>query len=253
MFKKILSSIGIGSAQVDLVLDQNQVTMGDTITGKLIVKGGSVDQQIGDITVDFRVRSRYQHGDNMRSVDQVVGSAALTEAFTIKAKETQEFDFSYTVPHYLPVSSSTTHYVFHTNLGIEAGLDSSDNDHVTVHPSGLLRNFMEGFKLLGCTVKGEGYTGHIQMFSFYLTSWMRGKLDELEFQFDPAETQHGTISGFFEVDKKVSGVGGWLADELDLDERKGRFRFSAAQLSSPEQAADTIRAFVEDQYGRIQV
>lgn len=250
MFKKILSSIGIGSAQVDLVLDRKSVTMGETINGQLFVKGGSVDQQIGCITVELRVRSQYQHDDDMRQVDQAVAYVELTEPFTVRANEKLDYDFSFEVPEQIPLSSATTHYYFNTNLGIDAGLDATDKDQITVYPSGLLGNLMEGFRLLGCTIKGEGYTGHYQLFSFHTTSWMRGKLDELEFQFPPSETAGG-VSGFFEVDKKASGLGGWLADEMDLDERKGRFHFSANELATPEQAAETIRSFVEDQYHQI--
>lgn len=81
-------------------------------------------------------------------------------------------------------------------------------------------------------------------FRFSPTAWLRGQLDELVFRFDPRKTQTA-VEGYFEIDKKNKGLLGLIADELDLDEKKGRFRFTASELASKDKAAETIRAFLE--------
>lgn len=247
MFKKILSSIGIGSAKIDLVLDQSVVTMGETLNGKLLVTGGTTEQQIGNISVDLRVNSRYESNDQTRSYDKSVSSVKISDAFTIQPGETRELPFTCRVPEYIPMSSVTTRYYFLTNLDIQAGLDSTDRDYIQVLPNGLMKNFIDGFKALGCVPKLEGFNGSYQIIDFRTTTWLAGKLDELVFSFQPAQSNR-EIAGYFEIDKKTSGIGGWLADEMDLDEKKGAFRFTSDQLQTVEQAQTTIRVFVEKYY-----
>jgi len=243
MFKKILSSIGIGSAKIDLVLDREVVTMGDILGGKLLVTGGATEQKIGNITVDLRVDSSYVSNDQTRSYEKSVTSVKISDEFTIGAGEKREFPFTCQVPEFIAMSSVTTRYYFLTNLDIQAGLDSKDRDFVQVLPSGLMKNFVEGFKALGCVPKLEGFNGTYQIIDFRPTTWLAGKLDELVFSFQPGLSNR-EIVGYFEIDKKTSGIGGWLADEMDLDEKKGAFRFTSDQLQTVEQAQTTIRVCV---------
>lgn len=247
MFKKFLSRIGIGSAKIDLVLDRDVVVMGETVNGKIFVKGGEVEQQIGEISVDLKVKSSYKKGDHTLGVNERVASYKAVDGFVIGSGEEKEFEISFEIPELIPVSSINTKYHLLTNLDISEALDSKDYDYITVLPSGLLKNFLEGFKELGFMPKYESYTGQYQIIDFHPTTWLAGKLDELVFSFQPSRTQQ-EISGHFEVDKRGGGIGGWLADELDLDERKGHYRFSAADLATVDKAKDTIRAFIEKHY-----
>lgn len=250
MFKKFLSSIGIGAAKVDLMLDRDSAAMGESIEGKVVVTAGQVEQQIGKIDVQLRIHSSYTYDDQQRKVDQLIREVKITDGFMLKPGETKEYPFSCVIPEFIPVSSINTRYSFLTNLDIQAALDQQDRDPVHIYPSGLLKNFMQAFQNLGFQPKGEGYTGDYQIIDFRPTRWLAGKLDELVFQFQPAYTQNG-ISGFFEIDKKNQGLGGWLADELDLDEKKGRFQFSREDLATVDKAEQTIRTFIDRYYNQL--
>lgn len=250
MFKKFLSKIGIGGASVDLVLHKNSARMGDTITGELLVHGGDVDQQINGITVELRVKSRYVQNDTTLSVDNCVATVRAAAPFTLGVKETKKFPFECQIPEFIAMSSITTQYYFKTNLDIEAALDSKDRDFLTILPSGLMRNFVEGLGLLGCKIRGEAFTGNVQILDLRTTRWMAGKLDELVFQFEPAVSKQ-VITGHFEIDKKTYGAYGKMMDKLDLDEVKGYYSFNADHLATPEKAANTIRSFVENHYSRL--
>ncbi|MED4604324.1 sporulation protein, partial [Paenibacillus validus] len=48
-FKKMLASVGIGSAKVDTELDSSQVSVGGAISGVVRVQGGSTEQQVDRI------------------------------------------------------------------------------------------------------------------------------------------------------------------------------------------------------------
>ncbi|WP_044640226.1 sporulation protein [Risungbinella massiliensis] len=247
MLKKFLASIGVGNAKIDLMLDQSQLTMGETITGHIHVIGGDVEQKVDGLSVGFRVASRYSNGDQTVHVDEKVADIPITrDQFVLQPREQREYPFHFTCPHGIPVSSVTTGYYFQTSLEIDFGVDAKDRDYVTVLPNGLQKNFFEGFSRLGFTHFGEGYTGQrrdTQIVQFRPTSWLAGEYDEIVFMYQPGNTQ-SHVSGNFELDKRNRGLGGFLADQLDLDERKGYFSFTSSQLATPETAEQTIRNFI---------
>lgn len=247
MLKKLLSRVGIGSAKIDLVLDKDVITMGETVTGKIFVTGGGVEQDIGNISVDLRVKSSYKKGDNTHYVDDAVATVKVTDGFKLTPEEKREFPISFQVPEGIPVSMPGTKFYFKTNLDIKEALDSTDKDIVTVLPSGLMKNFLDGIKELGFVHHTDFYTGKLQAIEFKPTSYLAGKLSEVEFRFEPARSKN-EITGNFEVEKKGSGLMGMLADELDLNETKGHFCFTANDLATVDKAKDTIRSFIDKNY-----
>lgn len=52
--KKILASIGIGSATVDTVLPSTTVTPGETVDAEINISGGSAEQDIRSIDLYCR-------------------------------------------------------------------------------------------------------------------------------------------------------------------------------------------------------
>lgn len=248
VFKSILASLGMGATKIDLVLTTDQIEMGQQVDGKIIMTGGDVEQRIEGLFVDFTLNSRFSRDDHTIFVNEVIKRITIfKDDFMVKPRQLQEFPFSFQCPEYLPVSSVNTRYYFQTNLEIKSGIDSKDRDFIIVKPSGLIKNFLEGFTRLGFAHHAEGYTGKQrddrQIIQFQPTTWLRGKFDEIVFSYQPGQSQH-QISGFFELDKRTHGVLGMLADEMDLDERKGYYQFSASQLATPEIAAETIRHFI---------
>lgn len=247
-FKSLGARLGVGAASVDLVLDQSTAYMGSEVSGTLMVTGGNLEQQIDDIEIELRVYSEYRQGDTKQTVDYAVAGMKASSAFKIQAGEKRQFPIRFQIPTGIPFSTGiVTRYYFKTNLDIPYALDAVDTDRMFIKPSGILENFMEGMQLLGCELQGEGFTGNLHILRFRQTSWMRGKLDELVFSYETRKTDQ-VLTGFFEVDKKTSGFMGGIMDELDLDEKKGRFTFSAEQLSSPKRASQTVRDFVERIY-----
>jgi sporulation-control protein len=248
MLKNIFASFGFGAAKVDLVLDYFRLKMGQPVTGKIVLTGGQVEQAIEGLEVEFRLASAYQRGDNIVNVNETIATIPVTEeTFQVAPEETREYPFTFVCPEFIPASSVNTRYYFQTNLEIKSGIDAQDRDFVDVYPSGLQEYFWDGFNKLGFVPQEEGYTGKkgggFQIIQFRPTEWLRGEYDEIVFMFQPAHTQNG-VAGFFELDKKGKGLLGLLADELDLDEKKGRFVFTKADLTSGEYAAETIRQFI---------
>ncbi|MBD1372534.1 sporulation protein [Hazenella sp. IB182357] len=259
MFKSLLASLGVGSAKIDLVLSHNRIQMGEQVTGKIVLTGGEVEQSIDELSVTFSLASSYRTDDLDIPVHEKIAHIPIfSKPFQIDAGEVKEFPFSFVCPNLIPVSSLNTRYYFKTDLEINKGIDAEDRDFVDIIPAdGLLKNFLDGFKQLGFVHHIEGYNGERlggwQMIHFRPTSWLSGEFDEIFFMYQPKHTLNG-VSGRFELDKKTSGIFGKIADELDLDEKKGRFYFDQADLATVDQAASTIRSFIEKHaeglYGR---
>ncbi len=248
MFNKLLASIGIGSAKVDLVLNQEHLVMGEPIHGTIKIRGGKVAQEIEGLSVELRLSSRFQKDDQTIPVNETLAKVEVTrQKFIIQPNEYLEYPFHFICPMYLPVSSVTTRYYFRTSLEIDSGLDSHDRDYVTVYPTGLQKNFLDAFHALGFVHQYEGYTGKRyggrQIIKFQPTTWLRGQFDEVEFSYNPRDTQN-CVSGFFELDKRTTGITGFIADKLDLDEKKGMYYFDAQDLATLDKAIDTIRRFI---------
>ncbi|WP_168188722.1 sporulation protein [Thermoflavimicrobium daqui] len=248
MFKKLLASAGFGSAQIDLILHQDSLVMGEPVIGRIVLQGGDVEQEIEGLSVEFCLASSFKRDNHYEAVDEVIAHIEVTsEIFTIAEGETREFPFHFKCPKLLPVSSLNTRYYFQTNMEIKYGLDSYDRDCVEVKPIGLQKNFLDGFIALGFVHHAEGYTGNknggTQIIKFRPTTWLKGKYDGIVFMYQPNQIQN-TVSGFFELDQRTQGLSGSLADKLDLDERKGRFHFTKEELSTVERASQTIKQFI---------
>jgi sporulation-control protein len=231
VIKNFLASLGFGAAQIDLILDRDCLTMGETVTGKLVLIGGAVKQIMEGLKVHFCLASAYPKDDHHVDVNEIVATIPVFEEnFIIEPGETKEYLFQFVCPRHLPVSSVNTRFFFKTDLEIKSGIDAEDRDMVDVYASGIQRHFLEGFARLGFRHHNEAYTGKgedgYQIIYLRPTSWLFGKIEGIEIKYQPANVDQW-VSGFFK-----------------LGEQKGRFHFSAEELGNTELATETIRQFI---------
>lgn len=245
--KKFLASLGFGAAKVDLQLEQDYVAMGEPINGKVVITAGDVQQVSDGLTISFQLSSRYKRGDHTHFVHETVATIPVTtNTFTLQPGNQLEFPFSFVCPTGLPISSISTRYYFVTDLNLKQAIDAHDKDYIEVLPRGILRNFIDAFRELGFRHRAEAYTGKNrseQIIEFLPTQWLYGKFDEIVFTYHTKQADQ-RITGHFELDKRTHGLLGALADELDLDEKKGVYSFDHTQLSSVDQAVKTIQNFI---------
>lgn len=255
LFKTLLASLGIGSARIDLVLDRDEVIMGEKVTGQLYVYGGNVKQEIEGLSVDLRLKSH--HAKTAQEMEETVCTIEVTdEEFTLRPGVEMKFPFSFVCPYTLPISSINTKYYFMSNLEIDNGIDAKDRDFIKIKPAGPIEQFLEGMYELGMELKWEGLSGeedeYLQMFQFRPTDWLKGQADEIIFWYDTVKSKK-ELRGFFEFDGQFAGKGGDLADFLNLDESSGAFVFTQEQLATRESAAETIRAHLQRHLKGLQV
>jgi sporulation-control protein len=243
--KRVLSSLGIGSATVDTVLPQTTVHPGDSLDVRVEVEGGSTEQEVDEVY--FAIVTRYAAEEGYETA--VVARSRLTESFTIAADEEREFAATIDVPRHTPLTLGRTEVWIETGLDIDWAVDPDDEDRIEVEADDQLSAVFEALDRLGftfhtaeCTAAPRSLrhagTAFAQEFEFRAAAGpFAGDLDELEVV--PQYTDEG-LALALEVDRR----GGLLAEMADADERHTRVGVAG---TDPDDIAADLRAAIERQ------
>lgn len=202
----VLSSLGIGSATVDLVVPGDRLAAGETVDARVDVVGGSDEQAVEEIY--FALRTRYRTDEGSRSA--TVSEFSIEDGFTVGPDEELTFD----VPIAVPPETPTTVYGdaevwIDTGLDIDWAADPDDEDEVTVEPPAELSALVDavgglGFDLEAATpvsATGTPFADDrrfVQRFAFRpVAERYRAALDGLAAAVDPAD---GSVDALLEVD-----------------------------------------------------
>lgn len=240
MFKRMLASAGIGAAKVDLMLHQDFVNAGDTISGVVRIQGGRVDQQVDDVYAFVKTRYLKELNDKKVEAEATVARFLLASKFTVEAEKVYEFPVSFQLPLFTPVTMGRSPVWIHTGLDIKESLDPKDQDYLQVGPhpySAIILDAINqlGFRIREVTSEYSPRYGKInglsfvQEFEFVPPSQFRNQLDELEIIFYPDE--YG-IELLLQIDRKARGLAGLFAEALDTDESFVKIRFDHNQLAN---------------------
>lgn len=193
----VLSSLGIGSASVDLVLPSDRLRAGESVAAYVEVVGGSEEQTVDGIY--FALRTRYQTEEGKHTT--TISEFDLEDGFTIGADEEKTFDVTIDVPAYTPTTVfGGTEVWIDTGLDIDWAADPDDKDEVDVEPGPHLEALHDALGSLGFDLKGAptvtartdayGEAEEIgQEFEYRPVGEYSGDLEELEaFVFPGAET-----------------------------------------------------------------
>ncbi|HNX71201.1 sporulation protein [Rivihabitans pingtungensis] len=154
MLKKLLASIGVGSAQVDTQIDNPELAPGQLLQGQVLVQGGQSAQDIEKIELVLMTQAEDESQDSERTVAWPLCRLPVCGPFTIGAGETRYFPFQMTLPLETPVNALRTRdrrvplVWIHTDLAIAAGVDSDDRDQLLVRPGMALQTLLDAFARL---------------------------------------------------------------------------------------------------------
>jgi sporulation-control protein len=241
LFNKVFASIGIGSATVDTKLEKDVFVPGEEIKGVVQVKGGKLEQQIDEIYLHLHTNYIRESDDKKHIVKGDIDKFRLIEAFTIGVNETREIPFVIRVPFDTPISIGRTKVWVETGLDIKNAVDPSDKDYINVLPNQLMKSVLDSIDELGFRMR-EADCEEIpyrkrrrlpfaQEFEFVATSGpFRGKLDELEVIFFPQSEEQMDIS--LQIDRRAKGLGGFLAEALEMDETNIQLTVQLSDLST---------------------
>ncbi|WP_199426619.1 sporulation protein [Thermaerobacillus caldiproteolyticus] len=128
LLRRMMSKLGVGSAYVDLILNKQVYKPGDMIEGQLHIHGGTVEQKITKLDVDF-VRKTLHDG---KEEDTVIATIPVDGDFTIEPEQKKVLPFTYQIPENIAPSQPGISYRFITRLDIEDAVDILDFDYIQI-------------------------------------------------------------------------------------------------------------------------
>ncbi|MFZ5817871.1 MAG: sporulation protein [Bacillota bacterium] len=255
--KKMMASVGIGSARVNTVLEDAQVRAGEPLRGTVYVKGGSVEQQIDTIYIHLmtQYRREVENGTARESIS--LGHFPVVESFTLAPGENREFPFEVLLPDETPVSVGHTQVWLKTGLDIAMAVDPGDTDYLEVLPHRSAEVVFVALDRLGFRLRqaeceysrrlGRSYP-FVQQFEFVpVAGQFRGHLDELELILFP---HAGGLDLWMEVDRRARGFAGLLEEALDADEARLHVEFEQEHIAQGPEAVAGYLAEIIAQHAR---
>mgnify|MGYP006286220273 CR=1 FL=1 len=210
-----LNKIGIGSAEVDTILDFDVVQPGADIPARIEIEGGTDDQEIEDIELAVMTRFEVETDEGTTYETEVITETELTNGFTIREGEQRTIDAgTIHIPESTPVTYGNTEVWIHTGLDIDWSVDPEDEDYLQVNPSPHLSALLQAVENLGFSrhsVKNThaprfGPHDFAQEFEFVPHGGRyASELDEIEVF--PSQ-QGGVLNVVVEVDKRGMSIFG---------------------------------------------
>ncbi|MBM7551551.1 sporulation protein [Thalassobacillus pellis] len=251
MFKKLLASVGIGAAKVDTQLEKDQFVPGEDVHGKVVIKGGDVEQSIDSIHIFLMTEAIREVDDRKVKEKVVLEKYPISNQLTVKEGETKELPFSIKLPYHVPASLGRLPIWFETGLEIPMALDPEDRDPIKIAPHPYINKVLDalennlGFHLRKVEMEASKRFGYVQEFEFTPRGEYRSYLDELEVIFF---LQENHVDVMLEVDRRARGLGGLFAEALEMDESRTKVTLTSGELNGPSSAVAQKLQQAIDQY-----
>ena len=132
-FKKILSTIGIGSAKVHTVILQKSVHPGQTLKGEVHIYGGEVEQEINQIDIEVIFESYKDVEDSeTHHHEYTLGEVHIQCIEMIQAREEKIYPFEIELPLSSPLSNANQTILLKTRVHIPLAPDPVEVQPVTI-------------------------------------------------------------------------------------------------------------------------
>ncbi|ELK46003.1 sporulation protein [Halobacillus sp. ACCC02827] len=232
MFKKFLASVGVGAAKVDTQLEKNQFVPGEDVRGRVVIKGGDVEQSIDSIHM-FLMTEAVREVDEKKVKEKVaLEKYLIADNETIGAGETKEIPFVIQMPFHAPASHGRLPIWFETGLDIPMALDPGDRDPIKIAPHPSIQKVIEALESIGFHIRKVDMEvskrhGYVQEFEFVPNGEYRSYLDELEVIFFLNENK---LDVMLEVDRRARGLKGLFSEALEMDESIVKVSFDEQEL-----------------------
>ncbi|OBT15645.1 sporulation control protein Spo0M [Vibrio sp. UCD-FRSSP16_10] len=258
-FKKTLASLGIGSATVDAVLQQETLIPGDKVSVVIHVYGGATEQIIDHIDLKLcclymaekEQRQPHSEGALRRKVPQnyVLDKWDLPYSFTIHPAQERTFEIELDVPLNTPLTIGDSKVWLETALDIDLAIDPTDKDMLTVRPDPVMDKIFTELEELGLRIRqveceaAKGFAmPFVQEFEFVPTTGVfHGTWREVEII---AYRDDKQLQLWFEIDRQRKGLGGLLSNLLGSSDLNCYLPLSNDLTS--EQAAKQVVDYLTD-------
>ncbi|WP_316569428.1 sporulation protein [Neobacillus sp. YIM B06451] len=126
LLRKLMSRLGIGSAQIDLILPKKTYKPGERVQGYFLIKGGTVEQKLKRIECDLVMI------DRSKGKKKIIDSGTVLSSRVIFSEELNKISFTFNLPTSIQVSTEDISYYFKTKLIFNEGVESRDQDIIQI-------------------------------------------------------------------------------------------------------------------------
>ena len=183
MLKKVLASIGIGGAKVDTIINTDKIVQGGKINGTIQMFGGSVEQEINQISLNLMTKVKQECEDSYVYRSYIIESFFVNSKFVLKPNEKLEKTFEFDLHPETPITAfekwTESKVWLETSLGIDFAYDPTDKDYLSILPGSVAKHILDfmknqNFKL----AKADVESGYLRSRQFKSRS---GFYQEIEF------------------------------------------------------------------------
>ncbi|PFG12397.1 sporulation protein [Bacillus sp. es.036] len=249
--KKMMARVGVGSSEVDTILNRNVLVPGETVDGVIKIRAGSVEQTIEKIDLSLHTTYVQKKDDSKVTKSVQIAQHTVANQFTLQPNDKREFPFAFILPLDAPISKGKSNVWLQTGLDIKNAVDPQDKDMIQVAPHPYINAFLQAVDGLGFKLReveneeahGFGRLPFIQEFEFHATHGaFRSRLDELEAVFQPVSKDN--IRVILEIDRKARGFSGFLSEMLETDESKVQFMLTTDDVNEIQrQLTDVLNQY----------
>jgi len=254
--KKMLSSVGIGSAKVDTILHGEEFIPGEPVDITVKIMGGNVEQKIDGLyfSIHCTYEQTFEYDGEEETETQVatLDEFQISEPFVLAAGEEKEFEYSFELPWHTPITVGHSEVWINTGLDIKRGKDATDRDHIEVKAGEMVNALFEALENMGfelqdaeCEAIPDGTNfplPFVQEFEWVPVSGpFQGKLDEVEIVCVPEDD---CVDVWIEIDRKARNISSFVSEMLSHDEDHLYFSFCEDELSDlPNKLYDLIDSY----------
>ncbi|WP_030544950.1 sporulation protein [Streptomyces albus] len=154
VFKRLLGSLGVGGPTVDTVLEGGAVPPGGVLRGQVRLRGGSVDFEIEQITLELVARVEAEHEEGEREGAVAFERFTVGGGFRLAGGEERSVPFAVTLPWETPVTELHGQPLgvvlgVRTELAVAGAKDKGDLDALSVRPLPVQEAVLEALGRLG--------------------------------------------------------------------------------------------------------
>ncbi|MCC5035329.1 sporulation protein [Streptomyces sp. WAC 00631] len=154
VFKRLLGTLGVGGPTVDTVLEDGAVPPGGVLRGQVLLRGGSADFEIEQITLELVARVEAEHEEGEREGTVPFERFTVGGGFRLAEGEERAVPFAVTLPWETPVTELHGQPLgvvlgVRTELAVAGAKDKGDLDALTVRPLPVQEAVLEALGGLG--------------------------------------------------------------------------------------------------------
>ncbi len=248
MLEKMLASMGIGAATIDLEIPNPQVEPGESLKGTVKISGGSVEQEVKKIEISLMLKSSYYEKKQSRILNKEVSSVIIAEKMVITPGYEEVIPVSFEIPfaRNMPISRGRTRYYLQTKADIRKAIDPVDHDDILVIPNTYLKMFFDAMATLGFHEKKHSgdFDGVLQEFSYDPTTFFAQELEEIRVY---AKVKKSEMDLTIKMNKKNRGLIENLVDDIDPNMAVIQFTLIFSKMENIQKTADYLKEVLEQE------